>query len=157
MDALDTGQTSLVVLVTSSLPGEGKTTLALSLAASAACSDRKAVVVGLDLRRPRLRSEADLTPSAGIVEYLSGEKMLEDVLYASGDHAGLDILPVSSAPLSPADLIRSPRMASLIAELRAYYDYIVLDSPPVLGMIDAKLLARLADAVLFVVRWEDDR
>jgi succinoglycan biosynthesis transport protein ExoP len=154
MDALDTGQTSLVVLVTSSLPGEGKTTLALSLAASAACSDRKAVVVGLDLRRPRLRSEADLTPSAGIVEYLSGEKMLEDVLYASGDHAGLDILPVSSAPLSPADLIRSPRMASLIAELRAYYDYIVLDSPPVLGMIDAKLLARLADAVLFVVRWE---
>ena len=155
MDALDTGQTSLVVLVTSSLPGEGKTTLALSLAASAACSDRKAVVVGLDLRRPRLRSEADLTPSAGIVEYLSGEKMLEDVLYASGDHAGLDILPVSSAPLSPADLIRSPRMASLIAELRAYYDYIVLDSPPVLGMIDAKLLARLADAVLFVVRWED--
>jgi succinoglycan biosynthesis transport protein ExoP len=155
MDALDTGQTSLVVLVTSSLPAEGKTTLALSLAASAACSDRKAVVVGLDLRRPRLRSEADLTPSAGVVEYLSGEKMLEDVLYASGDHAGLDILPVSSAPLSPADLIRSPRMASLIAELRSYYDYIVLDSPPVLGMIDAKLLARLADAVLFVVRWEE--
>jgi polysaccharide biosynthesis transport protein len=154
MDALDAGQTSLVVLVTSSLPGEGKTTLALSLAASAACSDRKAVVVGLDLRRPRLRSEADLTPSAGIVEYLSGEKMLEDVLYASGDHAGLDILPVSSSPLSPADLIRSPRMATLIAELRTYYDYIVLDSPPVLGMIDAKLLARLADAVLFVVRWE---
>ena len=154
MDALDAGQTSLVVLVTSSLPGEGKTTLALSLAASAACSGRKAVVVGLDLRRPRLRSEADLTPSVGIVEYLTGERPLEEVLYASGDHDNLDILPVSSSPLSPADLIRSPRMASLIAELRTYYEYIVLDSPPVLGMIDAKLLARLADAVLFVVRWE---
>jgi polysaccharide biosynthesis transport protein len=154
MDAMDPGQQSLVVLVTSSLPGEGKTTLALSLAASAACSGRRAVVVGLDLRRPRLRSEADLMPSAGIVEYLSGERMLEDVLYCSGDHDSLDILPVSSSPLSPADLIRSPRMATLIAELRPYYDYIVLDSPPVLGMVDAKLLARLADAVVFVVRWE---
>ena len=154
MDALDAGQMSLVVLVTSALPGEGKTTLALSLAASAACSGRRAVVVGLDLRRPRLRSEADLTPSAGIVEYLSGERMLEEVLYASGDHDCLDVLPVSSSPLSPADLIRSPRMATLIDELRVYYDYIVLDSPPVLGMVDAKLLARLADAVLFVVRWE---
>ncbi|HEX6112878.1 MAG TPA: Wzz/FepE/Etk N-terminal domain-containing protein [Geminicoccaceae bacterium] len=154
MDAIDPGQESLVILVTSALPGEGKTTLALSLAASAACSGRRAVVVGLDLRRPRLRSEADLTPSAGIVEYLSGERMLEDVLYCSGDHDSLDILPVSSSPLSPADLIRSPRMATLIAELRPYYDYIVLDSPPVLGMVDAKLLARLADAVVFVVRWE---
>jgi polysaccharide biosynthesis transport protein len=154
MDAIDAGQESLVVLVTSALPGEGKTTLALSLATSAACSGRRAVVVGLDLRRPRLRSEADLTPSAGIVEYLTGERALEDVLYCSGDHDSLDVLPVSSSPLSPADLIRSPRMATLIAELRPYYDYIVLDSPPVLGMIDAKLLARLADAVVFVVRWE---
>jgi capsular exopolysaccharide synthesis family protein len=154
MDAIDAGQESLVVLVTSALPGEGKTTLALSLAASAACSGRRAVVVGLDLRRPRLRSEADLAPSAGIVEYLTGEQALEDVLYCSGDHDSLDVLPVSSSPLSPADLIRSPRMATLIAELRPYYDYIVLDSPPVLGMVDAKLLARLADAVVFVVRWE---
>jgi capsular exopolysaccharide synthesis family protein len=155
MDAGEVDQPSLVILVTSSLPGEGKTTLSLSLAASAACSGRKTVVVGLDLRRPRLRSEAELAASMGVVEFLTGERTLDEVIYASGEHANLDILPVSSFSDSPADLVRSPRMASLIAELRLRYDYIVLDSPPVLGVVDAKMLARLADAVLFVVRWDE--
>lgn len=154
MDAVDAGQTSLVILVTSSLPGEGKTSLALSLGASAACSGRKALVVDLDLRRPRLRSETDLTTGAGIAEFLAGENTLDEVIHASRDHAALDILPVSAPPESPADLLRSPRMASLIAQLRARYQYIVLDSPPLLGVVDAKLVARLADAVLLVVRWE---
>jgi capsular exopolysaccharide synthesis family protein len=154
MDAADTDQTSLVILVTSSLPGEGKTSLALSLGASAACSGRKTVVVDLDLRRPRVRSETGLTPGPGIVEFLAGENGLLEVIYATGDHPLLDILPVGLLPTSPADLVRSPRMASLLAELRARYQYIVLDSPPLLGVVDAKLLARLADAVLLVARWE---
>jgi capsular exopolysaccharide synthesis family protein len=140
--------------VTSSLPGEGKTTLVLSLGASAACSGRKAVVVDLDLRRPRLHRETALTPGAGLVELLAGETELQEVLVASDDHPGLDILPVRRLPESPADLLRSPRMASLVTDLRARYDYVVLDSPPLLGVVDAKLAARLADAVLFVTRWE---
>ena len=108
----------------------------------------------LDLRRPRLCSETDLTTNAGIAEFLAGEKALDEVVCASRDHAALDILPVNSRPESPADLVRSPRMASLIAKLRARYQYVVLDSPPLLGVVDAKLVARLADAVLFVARWE---
>jgi len=154
MDAADAEQGGLVVLVTSSLPGEGKTTLALSLGASAACSGRKAVAVDLDLRRPRLHSETDLKPDAGIIELLAGDRTLDEVICAGRDHPRLDILPVSALARSPADLVRSPQLAALLKELRARYDYIVLDSPPLLGVVDAKLVARLADAVLFVARWE---
>ena len=157
LDAIDAEQRTQVVLVTSSLPGEGKTTLALSLGASAACSGRKAIVVDLDLRRPRLHRDTELSPEAGLVELLTGEKALEEVIRPSSDHAGLDVLPAKRLPESPADLLRSPKIASLIAELRARYDYIVLDSPPLLGVVDAKLAARLADAVLFVARWEKTR
>lgn len=154
MDSLEGDQPSQVVLVTSSLPGEGKTTLALSLAASAACAGRMAVVIDLDLRRPRLHGEADLAPSTGVVEVVAGEASLDGALRTSREHPGLAILPACRRPESPADLLRSPRMASLIEELRARYQYIVLDSPPLLGVVDAKLAARLADAVLFVGRWE---
>jgi succinoglycan biosynthesis transport protein ExoP len=154
MDAVDARQRAPVVLVTSSLPGEGKTTLALSLGASAACSGYKAVVVDLDMRRPRLHCETNLTPAIGLVELLDEEIELDDVLQPSGDHVGLDVLPVKRLPTGPADLVRSPKITSLIAELRSRYDYVVLDSPPLLGVVDAKLAARLADAVLFVIRWE---
>lgn len=154
MDAGDLDQASLVVLVTSSLPGEGKTTLALSLGASTACSGRRTVVVDLDLRRPRVHSETGLEPTAGVGEFLAGDMALDDIVYPSGDHPDLDIVPVKSLPKSPADLVRSPRMATLLAELKERYQYIVLDTPPLLGVVDAKLVARLADAVLFVARWE---
>ncbi|MGI9499588.1 MAG: GumC family protein [Geminicoccaceae bacterium] len=160
LDAIDTGDPidaetpGPVVLVTSSLPGEGKTTLALSLAASSACSGRKAVIVDLDLRRPRQHYEAGLGQGPGLVEVLEDDVDLDDVLYTDPGNANLDILPAGRLPNSPADLLCSPMMASLIAELRERYDYIVLDSPPLLGVIDAKLAARLADAVLFVTQWE---
>jgi capsular exopolysaccharide synthesis family protein len=143
-----------VVLVTSSLPGEGKTTLALSLAASSACSGRKAIIVDLDLRRPRQHQEMDLGETPGLVEVLLDGLELDHALCADKANENLAILPAGRLPESPADLLCSPMLASLITELRKRYQYIVLDSPPLLGVVDAKLAARLADAVLFVTQWE---
>ena len=150
--ALD--QTSQVVVVTSSVPGEGKTTLACSLAASAAFAGRRALIVDLDLRRPQVQRQMERRPEVGLIEYLTGETSLETAIHHDLHQPNLDILPVKRLPASPADLLRSPKMANLIRELRSRYSYIVLDTPPLLGVVDAKMAARLADVILFAVHWE---
>jgi capsular exopolysaccharide synthesis family protein len=146
-------QPSQVVLVTSSVPGEGKTTLALSLATLLAQSGSRTVAVDLDLRRPSLGCPAREAGGGDLVDHLRGEKRLDDILHGVDQLPTLEIVPCRRLAGSPTDLLASQRMVGFMAELRARYDYVVLDSPPLLGMSDAQFAARLADAVLFVVRW----
>lgn len=142
-----------VVLVTSSVPGEGKTTLAISLATLLAQSGCRTVAVDLDLRRPNLGCPTPGNGSGDLVDFLSGRKGLEDILHQVSEAHSLDMIPGRRLATSPTDLLASRRMAFFIAELRDRYDYIVLDSPPLLGLADSRFAARLADAVVFVVRW----
>jgi polysaccharide biosynthesis transport protein len=143
-----------VVLVTSSLPGEGKTTLTLSLAATAARSGHKCIVVDLDLRHPSVRRELGLGLSGpGLVEAISGEHALEDVIYRDEAVPNLHAISISRSTSNPTDLLASPKLRALLTELRSRYTYIFLDAPPLLGLADTRIAARLADAVLFVVRW----
>jgi polysaccharide biosynthesis transport protein len=143
-----------VVLVTSSLPGEGKTTLALSLAAASAAAGHPTIVLDLDLRHPSVRRAAGQPLSApGIVELVTGEAKLEDVVYSDPVQPNLDMITIRRNPISPSDVLASKQMAQLIAKLRSRYKLVVLDMPPILGLTDARIAMHLADAVLFVVRW----
>ena len=143
-----------VVLVTSSLPGEGKTTLAMSLAAAAAASGHKTLLMDLDLRRPSVRAASNQPVTApGIVEVVTGDVRLEEALYTDPHQPNLDLITVRRSPANPADVLASKQMTQLIARLRPRYKLIVLDTPPALGLTDTKVAMHLADAALFVVRW----
>ena len=142
-----------VVLVTSSVPGEGKTTFALSLAALLGRSRHRTLVMDLDLRAPALAHRLRKVGGGDLIDYMKERKRLDDILHKVDEVDNLDVVPTRRLASSPTDLLASQRMASLMAELRARYQYIILDSPPLLGMSDSRFAAQLADAVVFVVRW----
>ncbi len=144
---------SRVLLVTSALPGEGKTSLAASLAACAAELQQRTVLVDLDLRRPKVAREFGFEPRIGAVELLEGEIGPEEAIWHDKD-GGVDVLPVAGSHANPFSLLTSPRLNGLLQHLDARYDCVIIDSPPVLGVPDAKTLAGAADAIVFVVRWD---
>ena len=142
----------LIVSVSSTLPSEGKTTSALALArVMAMCGDRVLLIDG-DVRRAGLARTLGLTIAQGLVEVLLGEATADAAIMADSV-AGLDILPVREPSFTPVDLFNGGAMKAELARLRARYDFIILDTPPLLGVADARSLAKLADGVLVMVRW----
>ncbi len=143
-----------VILLTSAVPGEGKTTVAVSIARLAARNGKKAVVIDCDLRRPATGKALGVTKfDFGMVEVLTGEKSLEQCLQKD-PRSSLQVLPVKLKSGNPPDLLGSQAMEKLVATLRANYDLVILDSAPLLPVHDTRILARLVDATVFVVRWE---
>jgi capsular exopolysaccharide synthesis family protein len=143
---------SRVVLVTSSLPGEGKTTFALSLATLAARSGGRVLVIDLDLRQPNVhRALGHQAVDAGIVEHVAEGRPLAEVVRRD-PATGLDFLPVGQRTAHPTELVESDRMRGLLDACRAGYDLVVVDTAPVGLITDAGIAARVADQVVFVVR-----
>ncbi len=143
-----------VILVTSSVPDEGKTTVSISLGRLAARSGQKVVIVDGDLRRPSVANAIGLTDAkVGVVEVLSGENPLDQCLVKDPRTPAL-VLPTHRSASSAPDLLGSVAMENLIAGLKSHNDLVIIDSAPLLPVNDTKVLARLADAVVFVVRWE---
>jgi capsular exopolysaccharide synthesis family protein len=145
-----------LLLVTSSAPEEGKSTLASSLATAAAQADKRVLLVDLDLRRPSLAQAFRTEPRAGIVELLAGDALANEAVLRH-ERSRVDLLLVKRRPANPSALIESERMLQLLQAIRRQYDLIVLDTPPVLGVTDAAHLAPLADGVLFVTRWAETK
>ena len=144
---------SRVVVVTSPSGGEGKNTIATSLAAAAASVGRVAVVVDFDLRRPKLgAAQTGAKPGTGVVAYLSGGAAVDD-LPVTENEGHFAVIGVGEVPMDPGVLITSPRLPGLIDQLRDRYDLIILNAPPILPVRDAKTLADLGDATLLVLKW----
>jgi polysaccharide biosynthesis transport protein len=146
-----------VVMVTSTLPREGKTTLAASLAASNASSGFNTILVDLDLRHPSVAREMAQPVKADLIDFMTGKATLEEVIHSNPSSDKLAYIPIKQLTRTPMNLLESQKMSSLIADLRARYDYVVLDTPPTLGITDPRATALLADAVLFVVRWQETK
>ena len=140
-----------VVLITSSVADEGKSTLATSLAAFSAYSGRRTLLLELDLRVPCLNRVLRTTPRIGVVECLRGDAKVEDAI--GQDEAGFDYLLVRQCGPDSIELLGSPRCTALMVGLRRRYDLIVMDSAPLLGLTDTKVAARLADVALLAIRW----
>lgn len=138
------------ILVTSSISGEGKSTIAANLAAAMAASRSRVCLVEADLRRPSLAKLLDLTDGAGLATVLAGEAQAEDVLQPWGPD-GLQVIVAGEIPPNPSELLESARAAQVFDDLRSRFDVIVVDSPPVNGIADASILAKLLGGALFVV------
>jgi polysaccharide biosynthesis transport protein len=141
-----------VIHVTSSRPGEGKTTIAISLAISAASAGLKVALVDADLRHPSASRFFKLEQEKGLVDLLIGATPFEKVLRFQND-LKLTVIPAGSKTLNPTDVLGSERMKLLVSHLGETFDYVVLDTPPVGPVIDPVIVANLADKTIFVVQW----
>jgi succinoglycan biosynthesis transport protein ExoP len=143
-----------VILVTSALPREGKTTSALNLAVTLAQLGDRTLVVDSDLRKPGIRRALGLTTGRdfGLSSYLAGVSSLDDVIIQHPQIENLAALTTGPIPPSPADLLSSHRMRDAITYLRQKYKFIVIDSPPIMAATDAVILSAVTDGVLLVVR-----
>ncbi|MGH2991216.1 MAG: polysaccharide biosynthesis tyrosine autokinase, partial [Solirubrobacterales bacterium] len=144
------------VLVASALPKEGKTSIALSLAHMLASTGHSVVLVDCDLRRPAAHKSFGVHFQPGLVEVLLGKTSLEEVL-ATDPRSGARLVPAGEPVPHPADLLGSPQMKRFLAGLAEGRDLVILDSPPVLAVSDARVLARMVDQTLFLVRWGNTR
>ena len=148
----DVDQPPRVIHVTSALPGEGKTTVAVSLAISAAFAGLKVVLVDADLRHPAASRFFKLEQEKGLVDLLTGAGAVDKVLRFYKE-LKLTIIPAGSKSLNPSDLLCSERMKALIAHLKETFDYVVVDTPPVGPVVDAVIVANLADRTILIVKW----
>jgi tyrosine-protein kinase Etk/Wzc len=141
----------VVVAVTSTVSGEGKTFVALNLAAIVSMLGRRTLLIGLDLRKPRIQKILNANNGEGMSTFLSGNCSYDDVIQKT-DIENLWFASAGPVPPNPAELIERPSMNEFLDKAREQFDYIIIDTPPAAVVTDALLLARRADVTLFVVR-----
>jgi polysaccharide biosynthesis transport protein len=141
-----------VILITSAVPGEGKTTFSINLAASFVQQGKKVLLLEADMRRPAIRSSLDLPGDSGLSLLLAGGPN-DNAIFPHPQMKGLFVLPEGGIPAFPSELLESDRMRELLARLREEFDVIVIDAPPVLPVADARVLSELADVTIQMARF----
>src|ERR1700733_1945933 len=140
------------VLITSTIPQEGKTTIAANLACTLARStQQKILILEGDVRRPALSQMLGLQGHPGICEWLRGDQKLTNCVYYLED-AGIWVMPAGSSPQNPLEVLQSVKLNALMAQLSEWFDTVVIDSPPVLPLADTSVWMRLADGIILVTR-----
>ncbi len=143
-----------VILVTSTVPNEGKTTVSANLAAILGMGEKKSIILSLDLRRPELHHKFLLSNKVGMSDVLSGKIDIDKVTWENENFSNFNIVTSGAIPPNPAELLASSRMGEIIENLSQLYDYIILDTPPFEYVSDALSLVKYADITLFVVKSE---
>jgi tyrosine-protein kinase Etk/Wzc len=142
---------SRTIMVTSSVSGEGKTFTSINLATVFALSDKRTILVGMDLRKPKIFDDFNIENDLGVSNYLVNDCSLNEVIRPTGIE-NLDVLLSGPLPPNPSELLMSRRCGEMIDQLKKEYDYIILDTPPLGLVADALEIAKYADASLYVVR-----
>ncbi|MFR1707979.1 MAG: CpsD/CapB family tyrosine-protein kinase [Clostridium sp.] len=141
-----------VIVVTSSEPGEGKSTTAGNLALSISQGDKKVVLIDCDLRKPSLHKKFGLSNTVGLSDVIVGKESVSVVGHRYNNN--LTVLTSGKIPPNPAEMLGSKSMKALIEALKKVFDYVILDTPPVQAVADAQILSTRADGTLIVVRAE---
>jgi len=141
-----------VILITSALPQEGKTTTSINTSIVLAQKGVRVLLIDADLRRPGVHKTLGMGPRSGLSNVLTGSATLQQTVVRSPSLANLFVLPAGTPPPNPAELLASSNMRDVLAELRDQYDHIIIDTPPTLSVTDAVVLSTRADAVVLVIR-----
>ncbi len=141
-----------VIMVTSALPQEGKTTTSMNTALVLAQKGVRVLLIDADLRRPSIHKILGMGPRSGLSNVLTGSATLQQTITRSSILPNLSILPAGTPPPNPAELLASTNMRDVLEELRGQYDHIVVDTPPTLSVTDAVVLSPRADAIVLVIR-----
>jgi polysaccharide biosynthesis transport protein len=145
-----------VILIASSLPKEGKTTVVVSLAALLSSTGMKTIIIDTDMRKPTVHRVLQIAPGPGLAEYLTEQLTLEEIIQKESA-SGMSVITAGSHAISPPNLLGTDRMKELLQRLKSSYDVIILDSAPVLAVSDTRVLVRAVDRTVFLIRWEDTR
>jgi polysaccharide biosynthesis transport protein len=141
-----------VIMVTSALPQEGKSTTSINTAVVLAQKGVRVLLIDADLRRPSIHKTLGMGPRSGLSNVLTGSTTLEHAITRTPILPNLHVLPAGTPPPNPAELLASTNMRDVLLELREQYDHIVLDTPPTLSVTDAVVLSPRADAIVLVIR-----
>ena len=144
----------VVIMSTSAFPEDGKTTVTANLALMFALSDAKVVLVDADIRKGRIARYFKRKSSPGLSDYLSGQASLSDVVHRTRTNENLSYITCGTHSPRPYELLESDEMKNLIEELKKYYDYVIIDTPPILVISDALALTPIVDGAVLVCRHE---
>ncbi len=147
------GHTCRKVLITSAGPGEGKTTTAVNLSISLAQNGTRVLLIDADMRKPSVHRYFNIESRRGLSNILSGMNKREECVYSVPNMPNFSVLPSGIIPPNPSELLGSKAMSCLLSDFEEYYDYIILDTPPVALVTDALALTPKVDGVAFVVSY----
>ena len=148
----NTKESSKVILITSSIPNEGKSFVAINTSISLSLTGKKVVLLEFDLRKPKISKELGIDRNLGLSAYLIGKAKDNEIVKSHPAIPNFSIIPSGPIPPNPSELISGPRLKELFDYLKQHFDYIIIDSPPVGSVTDAKILANVADATLYIMR-----